>query len=56
VISQGEANKEMLICGEVDIDMMHRNRVSGAAPTYRVRRRRADLHVNWPSHIKSLRA
>lgn len=51
VIAEAEANKEMVIQGTVDIDLLYENREKGVAPTYRDRRRRADLYRRWPSHI-----
>ena len=41
----------MVVRGEVDIDKLYENRETGAAPTYRDRRRRAELYVDWPSHM-----
>jgi predicted amidohydrolase len=50
IVSQAEPNREMVVRGEVDIDKLYENRETGAAPTYRDRRRRADLYTSWPSH------
>jgi len=52
VVVQAEINREMVITGKVDIDELFKNREKGAAPTYRDRRRRSNLYVKWPSHIK----
>jgi hypothetical protein len=41
----------MFVRAEVDIDKLYENREKGAAPTFRDRRRRADLYTKWPSHI-----
>jgi hypothetical protein len=43
----------MVVRGTVDIDRLYINRETGAAPTYRDRRRRAQLYVNWPSHTST---
>jgi hypothetical protein len=40
----------MVVRAEVDVDKLYENRDTGAAPTYRDRRRRADLYMTWPSH------
>lgn len=50
IVAQAEPNEEMVVRGEVDIDKLYENREAGAAPTYRDRRRRADLYATWPSH------
>jgi predicted amidohydrolase len=50
IVAQVEPNQEMVVRGEVDIDKLYENRETGAAPTYRDRRRRADLYASWPSH------
>ena len=54
IIAQAEPNVEMVVRGEVDIDKLYENRETGAAPTYRDRRRRADLYAKWPSHTTVL--
>ena len=51
VVVQADPNLEMVIQGEVDLDQLYENREKGAAPTYRDRRRRAHLYLQWPSHI-----
>ncbi|MEY2517904.1 MAG: hypothetical protein QOJ89_5268, partial [bacterium] len=33
----------------LDLDALHENRETGAAPTYRDRRRRADIYTTWRS-------
>jgi hypothetical protein len=50
-VAEADANREMVISGSVDIDQIYENREKGAAPTYRDRRRRADLYTKWPSHV-----
>ena len=37
--------------GTVDLDLIHQNRNTGVAPTFRDRRRRADCYRSWPSHL-----
>lgn len=51
IVAQAEANQEMVVRGAIDIDKLYENRATGAAPTYRDRRRRADLYLKWPSHV-----
>jgi predicted amidohydrolase len=50
IAAQADANVEMVVRAEVDLDKLYENRETGAAPTYRDRRRRADLYTSWPSH------
>jgi predicted amidohydrolase len=50
VVVEGETNTECVVRGSVDLDVLHENRVQGAAPTYRDRRRRADLYSSWGEH------
>ena len=40
IVAQADANKEMVVRGEVDLDKLYENRENGAAPTFRDRRRR----------------
>jgi hypothetical protein len=54
IIAQAEPNVEMVVRGEVDIDKLYENRETGAAPTFRDRRRRADLYARWPSHTRAI--
>lgn len=56
IVAQADANKEMVVRGEVDIDKLYENRENGAAPTFRDRRRRRDLYVSWPSHLEGAQA
>lgn len=52
--AEAPTNAEVVIKGTVDIDDLYRNREEGAAPTFRDRRRRADLYAQWPSHLASV--
>lgn len=52
-MAEAEANWEMVVHGEVDVDKLYENRETGAAPTYRDRRRRAELYARWPSHVRT---
>jgi hypothetical protein len=52
-VAEAEANREMVVHGEVDVDKLYENRETGAAPTYRDRRRRAELYARWPSHVRT---
>lgn len=54
IVAEAEANREMVIHGEIDIDKLYENRETGAAPTFRDRRRRADLYAKWSSHITTV--
>lgn len=40
VVAEAEANKNIVITGKVDIDLLYENREKGAAPTFRDRTRR----------------
>ncbi|MCC6709914.1 MAG: carbon-nitrogen hydrolase family protein [Gammaproteobacteria bacterium] len=51
VIAEARANVQMVLRGTVDLDKLHDNRETGVAPTYRDRRRRADVYRAWPSHL-----
>lgn len=51
IVAQADANEEMVVRGEVDLDKLYENRENGAAPTFRDRRRRRDLYNGWPSHL-----
>ena len=46
-------NIETVVRGVVDLDRLHENRENGAAPTFRDRRRRADLYGAWPGHFNA---
>lgn len=51
IIAEAPTNAEATISAVVDIDLLHENRHSGAATTFKDRRRRATLYRDWPSHI-----
>ena len=53
VAESPEPNIETVVHGEVDLDKIYENREKGVAPTFRDRRRRADLYREWPSHINA---
>ena len=53
VAESPEPNIETVVRGEVDLDKIYENREKGVAPTYRDRRRRADVYREWPSHINA---
>ena len=53
IVAEAETNREMVVHGEVDIDRLYENREAGAAPTFRDRRRRAELYARWPSHVRT---
>lgn len=55
VVAQAELDTEMVVHGQVDIDLLYENRRNGAALTYRDRRRRADIYSKWPSHMAGVR-
>ncbi|MBB5785954.1 carbon-nitrogen hydrolase family protein [Jiangella mangrovi] len=51
IVAEATANTEAVVRGIVDLDLLAINRETGAAPTYRDRRRRSDLYKTWPSHL-----
>lgn len=51
IVAQATVNQEMVVRGEIDIDKLHENRENGVAPTFRDRRRQAELYRRWPSHV-----
>lgn len=51
VVVEAETNVEHVVVGTVDLDVLRRNRLDGAATTFRDRRRRRDLYRRWPSHL-----
>jgi hypothetical protein len=51
VIAEANPNKEMVIRGAVDLDVLRENREKGASTTFKDRRRRASIYANWPSHL-----
>lgn len=54
IVAQATVNQEMVVRGEIDIDKLYENRENGAAPTFRDRRRQAELYTRWPSHTTSV--
>jgi transposase len=50
-VAEANPNKEMVIHGAVDLDVLRENREKGAATTFKDRRRRANIYANWPSHL-----
>ncbi|MFC9359442.1 carbon-nitrogen hydrolase family protein [Rhodococcus sp. NPDC057014] len=51
VVAQApEANTENVLTGVVDLDVLRRNRLDGAATTFQDRRRRVESYRRWPSH------
>jgi predicted amidohydrolase len=53
IVAQATVNQEMVVRGEIDIEKLYENRENGAAPTFRDRRRQAELYTRWPSHTTS---
>ncbi|MBO0132272.1 carbon-nitrogen hydrolase family protein [Agrobacterium burrii] len=53
IIAEAEANVETVATGTVNLDLLYENRLKGAAPTYRDRRRQVALYQSWPSHIRA---
>ena len=53
VAESPEPNIETVVWGEVDLDKIYENRENGVAPTFRDRRRRANLYREWPSHMNA---
>lgn len=51
VVTEARANTEDVIRGTVDLDALYENRESGAATTFKDRRRRASVYRRWPSHL-----
>lgn len=51
ILAEAETNRESVVRGELDVEKLYENRETGAAPTFRDRRRRADLYTKWPSHV-----
>lgn len=52
IISEARTNEEMVIVGTVDLDKLAQNRESGAATTFKDRRRQAHLYKKWALHIQ----
>lgn len=51
VIAECETHKETVAVGVVDLDLLYENRESGAATTFKDRRRQAHLYKKWASHL-----
>jgi predicted amidohydrolase len=51
IIAEAQANVETVATGTVNLDLLYENRASGAATTFKDRRRQAHLYRSWPSHI-----
>lgn len=51
IVAEARSNVQMVVRGTVDIDKLHENREHGVAPTFRDRRRRAEIYRQWPSHL-----
>ncbi len=51
IIAETKPNWEMTSTGVVDFDKLYENRESGAATTFRDRRRQVQRYKDWPSHI-----
>lgn len=47
IIGEGEMNKEMIVCAEVDLDAIHITREKGAARPHKDRIRRSALYKEW---------
>ncbi|EGD6365339.1 carbon-nitrogen hydrolase family protein [Salmonella enterica] len=52
IIAEAHVNKEDVIAGEINLDVLYENRLEGAATTFKDRRRKAGIYNIWPSHIK----
>ena len=51
IIAEAQTNVEMAVTGTVNLDLLYENRASGAATTFKDRRRQARLYRTWPSHL-----
>lgn len=51
IVAECETHKEMTAVGTVNLDVLYENRESGAATTFKDRRRQAHLYRQWASHI-----
>ena len=51
IVAEAQTNIEMCITASVDLDLLYENRKSGAATTFKDRRRQAHLYRAWPSHV-----
>ncbi|NSZ02074.1 carbon-nitrogen hydrolase family protein [Agrobacterium tumefaciens] len=53
IIAEAQANVETTVTGTVNLDLLYENRASGAAPTFKDRRRQVPLYRSWPSHVRT---
>lgn len=51
IIAEAMVNKEDVITGKVNLDLLYENRKNGAATTFKDRRRKSQLYHCWPSHL-----
>lgn len=51
IIAEAPTNVETVATGTVNLDLLYENRASGAATTFKDRRRQAHLYRSWPSHV-----
>ena len=51
IVAEAQTNIEECITATVDLDLLYENRKSGAATTFKDRRRQAHLYRAWPSHV-----
>jgi len=51
ISAEAPANVETTVTATVNLDLLYENRASGAATTFRDRRRQAGLYRRWPSHM-----
>lgn len=50
IVAQAETNQHTVITGAVDLDVLHKNRQDGAAPTFRDRTRREEIYSKYPPY------
>jgi predicted amidohydrolase len=55
VVAEAETNIEMVLHGSVNLDLLHQNRETGVATTFKDRRRRAACYRSWPSHLDDVK-
>jgi predicted amidohydrolase len=51
VVAEAEVNKHTVITGTVDIDELYENRKSGAATTFKDRKRRKDVYTKYDPYM-----
>jgi predicted amidohydrolase len=54
VAQTAEPNQEEVLTATVDLDTLRQNRIDGAAPTFKDRRRRSNIYRQWPSHLNAV--